>query len=833
MCSFAISAKAEPLFLMPIIQGYEVDEIVPAVRNGNDYIDIEALANVLQMRLDVAADNSTVTSMFLGQEHVLRVADIDSSLYKIVSGRIYLAKNLYEDIFPITLRVDYFHMSLEIDSDVELPPLSRIKSQQRRSSFVPFRELDSFENYQFDERLWASSIVDFSYRKAYSIRDYQRDDEKTYQSNYYQLNLGTLFAGMDTHMSVFGDNHNDHYDPRARFLVGRTFLEEPKNAVNLTEMKMGDVTGYDSTLFKNTASGRGVFLSSFKDLVMSADKTININGPISDGWDVELYLGEQLIGFRQSSINGRYEFANIPVHYGLNDFKLVFYGPYGEMRTESRRYYSGTSPVQKGEFGYTVNAYQEDRYLVEDHEPFVNPSNKAVYDFTGYYGITDHMTLITGLTQTPEEITDDRQDFGNMGLQLIFDGASFQYNTLYNFTDNKVGHHFEVQGDVHIGDIFLRHEYYGDMKSPISYYNGKYLKDLSEVRLTGIVPWSNLPYFISYQENNDHESQKNQEVRFRLSPNFRGLYSLSVENLWINPSRGQNTNELHFLLHAQRGRLGLRAHSRYRTSPNAYLSNVGAQVDYRWDRYTYLYFNWDHDRRSEYSLNSNVDRFTITAGRVFSIGGLSLGLGYDTDKDVSVSANYNISFGKVPEKTDVFTSGYAQMSRRASLYARVLDENDEPVPGVKIMVTGFQDPFVANDNGEVLITDMEPYQKTILSIDPLSADDIALVPEFEEKKLVLRPGTVLPVKIPFVRKGGVEGAIEVQGNPHDYKIALLDSAGKTIMTKTPERDGAFIFDELIFGKYDVIIMDKENNILHEKEIIIDKVFISISEPILV
>lgn len=154
-------------------------------------------------------------------------------------------------------------------------------------------------------------------------------------------------------------------------------MDEPKNALNLTTFEAGDVTGFNSTLFNNSVSGRGAYASSFKDLVLSADKTIDINGPLSDGWQVELYQNNQLIEFRQSSIGGRYQFANVPVSYGLNTFKLVFYGPYGEILTEERNYYSGTSPVKTGEFGYVLNAYQRDRYLFEGSEPYVSSSDKT------------------------------------------------------------------------------------------------------------------------------------------------------------------------------------------------------------------------------------------------------------------------------------------------------------------------------------------------------------------------------------------------------------------------------------------------------------------------
>ena len=107
----------------------------------------------------------------------------------------------------------------------------------------------------------------------------------------------------------------------------RTFLDEPENKFNLKTLKVGDISGLSSSYFADASYGRGAAVSSFKNLVMSANKTIDITGPLLDGWQVELYWNEQLVGYRQNGVNGQYNFPNMPVSYGLNTFKLVFYGP--------------------------------------------------------------------------------------------------------------------------------------------------------------------------------------------------------------------------------------------------------------------------------------------------------------------------------------------------------------------------------------------------------------------------------------------------------------------------------------------------------------------------
>ena len=61
-------------------------------------------------------------------------------------------------------------------------------------------------------------------------------------------------------------------------------------------------------------------------------------GDLPEGWEVELYQNRALIGFQQSRPDGLYEFNNVPLVFGLNEFRLVFYGPQGQRREETARF---------------------------------------------------------------------------------------------------------------------------------------------------------------------------------------------------------------------------------------------------------------------------------------------------------------------------------------------------------------------------------------------------------------------------------------------------------------------------------------------------------------
>lgn len=831
LSGFIKSAFANELYVQPVVQNIQLDDLILILDDNKTYwITPKDLGDILKIKFD---SNNDLSGSFMGNSFTITPDKMPLGSYQKKENQYYFPLSFYEKLFDIQMEVNPFEMQILIKSNKNLPLTTALLLKKRQQSFLPMPQSDTFQNYEFDNRFLSTPVIDTSIQKGFYLSDYNGSNEKKFNSTAYEMNMGMLLGGLDTYASVFGDNNNFHYNPRARLTVGRTFLDHPENKLNLTEFEAGDVTGFNSTLFNNSTNGRGAYASSFKDLVLSADKTINLSGPLSDGWQVELYQNNQLIGFRQTGIGGQYLFSNIPVSYGLNVFKLVFYGPYGEIQTQEREYYSGTSPVKTGKFGYIVNAYQKNRYLFEQNEPSFSPSTKGTLDMTGYYGLTDTLTLIGGTSRSPDAITEEERDYFSLGSQAVLSGASLQYNALYGSSNQKIGHHTDLQGNIYIGDIFARYDYYGELYTPISYYNERYLKDIAETRLTGYIPFGNLPYYVSYLQGHYlNNNDKLQEVHTRLSPNFMRYYNISIENTWYKDP-AQKYDDVGLLFQAQYGDLGFHSQIKYRIDPSTYLNSLNQQVDYRWSKYTYFQANWDHDCRSNYSSNHDLDTFSISAGRLFSFGGLTVRLSADTDRNAGVFLTYNISLGKVPDQSRFFTNAQNKMSKRSTIHARVTDEADNPIPGAKVSVSGLQDPVIADEKGEVVFSDIEPYAKTIMKVDPESVEDLALVPSEEEKKLVLRPGTVLPIQLRYVHQGGIEGWIKAPDTAQKYRIDITNDKGEIVQTKYPQEDGSFIFDELTFGNYHLLIKNSTGEVLIKQPLKINQAFVSLNQPILI
>ena len=816
-----------PLILEPVIQNYTDSEYAYAYEiNSKLYIPMSQLAVWVGLQYTKDAQNINLHWNNSPQDVKVnlknKTVDIDGKKeslqnddFKFLENELFVSDAFLKRVLNIEASVESLSMQLKIDSPFEFPTTTAKNAKKRRSNGIYHREIESFKEYSFDERWFDLPVADLTIGKGWA----RSKGGRTNNSDSYSLTLAGLTAGMDFNAYISGDSYNDR-KPTFRLNASREFINEPKNKLNMKQLEIGDLSGVGNSYFASAASGRGVTASSFKNFVTSADKTIDISGPLQDGWQVELYWNEQLLGYRQNAKDGQYNFPNIPVSYGLNVFKLVFYGPYGEVRTEEKRYYSGTSPVKTGEFGYTFSAYQPDRYIIEKNEPmsYERKSDRSVLDMVGYYGLHDNLTLIGGYTQTPNIQKTITQNFAMTGLQYAIDGLSVQYNLERNLDNNKTGHHVEAQGDVYIGTLYAAADNYNGIHSPNSEVGGDYVKSSYEARLSGMLPYY-VPYYLSwkngrYESNNYHFD----EILGRLSKQVGMGVNLNVENSYFNSHRhGGMTDELRFGAYKWWGAFTTEAWLTYNIKPDTEFKEVKLRADFRTGRRTYISGEYTHN------LQNDMDYLSISASKVFSFGGLSLTFSTDRDFNLSTYITYNISLAKEPYKNSMLYTGNSRFGDTGSLYVTVKDEFDKPIEGLGINANGLEKEVYTDDDGHALLSDLQTYEKTNVRVDAETLPDVSLQPVKDEYKLVLRPGTIRTLEMNFVHKGAVEGQL---ANPYGnimfgYMIAAINDNDEEAAKTFADTSGMFILDDVPYGKYKLVI-SKDGHILAEKkDIVID------------
>lgn len=836
--ALAQEETSELLILEPVVQSFNTPDYAYAYEEkGKVYVSLPQIASYTGLKTHLQSGVLTVGSADDEAEkvtvdtinHTIQTptgsAMFDANDAQVFDDTLFLTTELWSKILGGGVSADKLNMTLIIDREKDFPTTLKRKVEKKRSQgFYNFKK-DGFENYEFDERWIGDPVLDISLGKGWG----HSKGGKTFNSDSYSANLAMLAGGLDINAYFAGESGSDR-KPRVRLTGSRTFLDEPPNALNLRTLKVGDINGVNNSYFADASYGRGAAVSSFKNLVMSANKTIDITGPLTDGWQVELYWNEQLVGYRQNGVNGQYNFPDIPVSYGLNTFKLVFYGPYGEVRTEYERYYSGTSPVKKGEFGYNMAAYQPYRYLFENNETYkYDGKDIPVVDMTGYYGATDKLTLMGGFTQTPDaETRIETQHFGMAGAQMAVQGSSVQYNLEQNLDSQKFGHHLEWQGDVYIGNIYAGYDKYNGIHSPVSYYGQEYLDEQLETRLSGMLPY-NVPYYLSWREGKlENDGSDFTNFSARLSKQILYGLNLSVEDNYYNyQNASKPNNTLRFGAYKWWGDFSSETWLEYETSPETRFREFSTRLDWRTGRNTYVSGGYRRD------IPNSMDYFSLSGGQIFPFGGLTASLETDRNWNLSAYLTYNISLAKTPDRAGIITSSNSKLSQSGTIYAKVYDENGNPLEGIGLNANGLEKEVYTDEYGTAVLTDLQTYEKTILNVDMETLIDVALQPEAEQKKLVLHPGTIRTIEIPFVHRGAIEGRLANDRGIRmfGYKIAALDGMGNEKGSTYADIDGYFILDNIPYGTYKLAVSKDDAVLAEVQDIKVDDTAIFIPNEI--
>ena len=826
----------ELLILEPKIQNYAVDDYAYIYeKSGKKFISLSQLASYTGFKYEKKGESYDI-SWALSPKNVVinpqqRTVEVDNTTQPLEPNDI----NYFEDtlfvsfdflkrIFNIDVEIDYLNMGIKISSDQNFPTTVKKNLEKNRAGGLYSYKRESYKDYEFDNRWFSTPVLDVSLTKGWS-----RNETSTTNSDSYALNFAGMLGGLDVTAYVSGNSGNDR-KPTVRLNGSREFLGEPANPLHLKKMEIGDVSGLSNSYFTSSSFGRGVSFSSFKDLILSADKTIDITGPLQEGWQVELYWNEQLMGYRQSGVAGRYNFENLPVSYGLNTFKLVFYGPYGETRTEYKRYYSGTSPVKKGEFGYIINAYEPNRYLIEDNRDIAesDKNSKPIFETTAYYGITDNLTVMSSYTQTPDYEKTDQQNFGMVGAQYAINGMSLQYNLERNLDTNKTGQHVEAQGDIYIGTLYAAADNFNKIHSPISSTGNDYIENQYEARFNGMF-FMNMPYYLSYRFGNyEVEDKTFHTISSRISKQLPKSINLTLDNSYSRISDSDEIkDDLQFGVYKWWGKFSSEAWVTYEIKPNNEFKDLRLRGDWSAGRRTYFSAEYTRD------LQYDTDTLSLSAGKVFDFGGLSLTFRTDGKDEVSTYLTYNISFAKEPDKFSGFATGNSRFGETGTIYATVKDENGLPLEGVGLNANGLEKEVYTDENGNALLMDMQTYEKTTLIVDNETLPDVALIPDTPENKLVLRPGTLRPLNITFTHKGAVEGKVENVYNAmmFGYEVAVLDENGNKGPSTFTDTEGYFILEGVNYGKHNIAVLKDGIKLAEIKNVDVDDISVYIEKEI--
>jgi hypothetical protein len=737
-------------------------------------------------------------------------------LVEIQEDDIYVDARLLADWFPVDIDFDLGNLVVTMESREPLPMEQRLTREIRRSKAMgrKARRKDSFPEHEAPYA-WA----DWPMLNLNAQAGYNRDAAglTDVSGGYGLLATGDLLKHS---ASLFVGGNQDRGVSDVRFQMGRKDPDgEMLGFMRVTQYSLGDIVTPSVELIANPRFGRGAEMSSFPLARTGKFSSTTLIGELPLGWEVELYRNGILLDFRASREDGRYEFSEVPLLFGLNILQLQFFGPQGQYREETQRVLVGPGQVPPGRLNFRIAASQQDERLVpldssetlslSDQQLLAEPRGSLELE----YGASKYVSLAASAVSVP--LINGRKSYGGLGLRF---GVRGLYGRLDVVRDSEGGlaGKLGTQFNLPLNLVLLAEQgIYNDFSSEEIQDDGDLPVSTTEGRLDGVVPlWQGrrLPFSFAGAYEKSESGASSLELSNRLS---LALGRLSVSNniQWRQFRTALDTTTSssgNFLMGGRAWGVGIRGEVGYAIEPESEL--VSAAVNGEW------LFGSGFSARLGVAHGFGAGVTTMSGGisRIFDSFSLGFTGSYSDDGSASALLTFGLSAARDPHSRDWSLHG-GDVASKGAVSARVFVDNDfdgkfsdgdDPVEGA-IFETG--QSLATEETGQdgiAMLTGLPPNKDMPISVPPSGLDDPYWIPEPEGYVVPLRPGAVATLDFPIVVTGEVDGTVALRRLDSliavsDVVVQLVNQEGEVISQTRSSFDGFYLLEMVRPGTYTV------------------------------
>ena len=551
-------------------------------------------------------------------------------------------------------------------------------------------------------------------------------------------------------------------------------------------VKLGDVISPPIELVAQSDAGRGINFSTFPIENSTQFDTDTITGDLLDGWEVELYRGNTLLGFRKSDGSGRFIFRDIPLLFGENNITLKFYGPQGQVRQESRSVNIGQGMAPEGKLWTRFSLIDQGENLFLGRN---SQTRNHIEGFRGFgevfYGLTNRLTLTGSVTSFKSDSL-ERRTVAKAGFLTSQLGSSLKMDFL---ADDNDGYGIQSSLLSRLGDwgIQYNHVEFFDLKTDLE----PNLKRRRTLRLNR--GFENIFLELSAEHRVDTFDVDRYEYQAKVSgsagpvllthdteANFGGGNEFVRGTLLTNGRITPNTL--------------LRTSLNYEVHPETEVRSIQGTLDYRASKAVTLRLN---------ATKNMIDERDFVISQSLLWEGEKVGTGitgsYSTDGHFQIMAS--VTFSLSPDSTGSYQMNRSPSTNVGTVNVRVFLDHDQDgqynseVDEVLENVRLKNQSDVSGKNGMIALKG-PAYRLAHVRIDENSLPDPFMVTS-PPVAVRPRPTHINTMNVPVWETGEIEG----QAEPGEL-VELVDN-GKVIASTHAEFDGFFLFEKVRFKKYGV------------------------------
>jgi hypothetical protein len=754
-----------------------------------------------------------------------RVERVDPSAVRVLEDDIYVDTTLLENWWPVRLRPDRSRLLLTVQPR-ELLPLQLRIIRESAASLIGRNDTRTLDLPRQDipYRIFGRPFVDqtLSVNATRSRTDRSRLAASTtyLTGDLFGLEASAYLGASATATASRTTPSRTTTTSQLRMTLGRN---DPQGqalgkALPATSFSVGNVLmpGVPH-VFRSSAAGPGFTLSNAPLSRATNFSSTSFQGSLPPGWDVELYANDALVGYQQSRADGTYTFADQPLIFGENRFRLVFHGPQGQTRVETRTFNLDASSVRPGELLYTAGAHRDQAGV-----------NRGLLQME--YGLDNRYALYGGMVVAPPQPGVQGRNLVSGGLRAFMDGWMVNSEVVHCLSCTGGGSLYAlgVNSRFEYGSLTASHAVLDRFTSEFYPAGPDPVRSSSKGRIDAALPVDEsmpLPLTAQIQVDNRRSGVSDVLMSARTTHAWNG--SVFTHELAAQQLSGQKSVLGGMQVSRSLPGLSIRGQMLYRIEPEMRVDTGLLSADWNLSNGQLLNLSATHafqarDTSLAVTLNRNFGSYSLRAGVARSTTGITT-----AGVQLFTSAGYDPGaqrwmFGSLPSASSGAASARVFLDRNGN---GLFDEADEPIPGASFFVNGTTTPVKTDAKGQAFIPRLSPYRNTSVTLNTSSLEDSQWSPAVAGSTFQPRPGSVATLLFPVLVTVEVDGFVYLEAaapaagakgkaaperrGVSNVQLELRGKDGKAVARVRSTADGYFIFTGVKPGSYLLTVADEQ------------------------
>lgn len=474
-------------------------DIYGFLRNQRLMISLNDFVQATDLAISVSPKDGTATGWFIREEQDFFL-DVEKAEVTIIgeTGKverddayaegedIFVSTTLLEKWFGLEMNIDLSNLYLQIVSTQQMLPVEERAQRGKRPNYQLSNRLSRLPLREEPHAMITTHpYLDVSING--SSRRSSTDETLDSKASWNVAAAGDLL-GFTSRTYVSGNLYNSERTTDFITSIRQTFSQtDPEGnllgPLHVGSIAFGDVSSIQTSFGGGGTTGLGVQMSNSASDNITSLNIMDVEGDALPGWEVELFRNDGTLGLQKIGDDGRYNFPSVFLFSGENVLRLVFYGPQGQIREETREIFSGANiGLTEGQWSFSAVSARTQLYQLSPSESAIKGDihlgGRYEYSLgalgTGRFGFTSYTTetlsdvvrkniLQTGFsTEILDTLlssdaaydtnggyastTSVRRNFGNHQTGLVY-----AYNSeTFGSTDDST-----LQGDRHSAQTFL------------------------------------------------------------------------------------------------------------------------------------------------------------------------------------------------------------------------------------------------------------------------------------------------------------------------------------------------------------------------------------------